>query len=382
MYERFKPAVSGVTGFALAFALAIGWIGAQSAAAQAPGQKAEQSYKNIKVLQGMDANLMQPTMQLMEIALGVHCVYCHDDNNQRRDLDTKPQKDVARRMIQMVNDVNRNQFQGRNVVTCFTCHRGHTRPDTVLPYNDEDGRVTRSVTGTMPTVDQVIARYTAALGGADNLAKVQSRVLKGTLLNYGHLDQVHQERAYTTRTPIELYVKGADRRQLVTKNIGGDNLSTISGTSGWNKATPVANAVGMRTDQVEVTRLENVVMAPAQIQQLLTNLRVEGEEKVGENSTWVVTGRATMLPVVKLYFDKESGILLSTLYQQQSNYCCHVFRVDYQDYWPVNGVRMPSRWTINGPRESVLVYEINDVQVNTPVEDSRFLQPGPATAAR
>ena len=72
MYERFKPAVSGVTGFALAFALAIGWIGAQSAAAQAPGQKAEQFYKNIKVLQGMDANLMQPTMQLMEIALGVH----------------------------------------------------------------------------------------------------------------------------------------------------------------------------------------------------------------------------------------------------------------------------------------------------------------------
>jgi hypothetical protein len=89
-----------------------------------------------------------------------------------------------------------------------------------------------------------------------------------------------------------------------------------------------------------------------------------------------------MLPVVKLYFDKESGILLSALYQQQSQYCCHVFRIDYQDYWPTSGVRMPSRWTINGPRESVLVYEINDVQVNTAVEDSRFLQPGPATAAR
>jgi hypothetical protein len=382
MHPRLKPAVSGITGFALVCALAIGWVGSQSVAAQAPGQKAEQFYKNIKVLQGMDANLMQPTMQLMEIALGVHCVYCHDDNNQRRDLDTKPVKEVARRMMTMVNDINRTQFQGRNVVTCFTCHRGSTRPDTVIPYNDEEGRVTRAVPGTTPTVDQLIDRHTAALGGADNLAKVQSRVLKGTLVNHGHLDQVHQERAYTTRTPIELYVKGADRRQLVTKNIAGDNLITLSGTSGWNKANPAANAVGMRADQIEVTRLENIVMAPGQIRQLLTNLRVEGEEKVGENSTWVVTGRATMLPVVKLYFDKESGILLSTLYQQQSNYCCHVFRIDYQDYWPVNGVRMPSRWTVNGPRESVLVYEINDVQVNTPVEDSRFLQPGPATAAR
>ena len=381
MHPKSRPAVLGVTGFALVFALAVGWVGSQSAAAQA-GQKAEQFYKNIKVLNGMDANLMQPTMQLMEIALGVHCVYCHDDNNQRRDLDTKPVKEVARRMMQMVNDVNRTQFAGRNVVTCFTCHRGKTRPDTLLPYNDEEGRVTHAVPGATPTVDQLIDRYVAALGGADNLAKVSSRVLKGTLANYGHLDQVHQERAYTTRTPIEIYFKGADRRQVVTKNIAGDALVTSSGTAGWNKANPTANAVPMRTDQIELARLESIVTAPAQIKQLLTNLRVEGEEKVGANSTWVLSGRATMLPVVKLYFDKESGILLSALYQQQSNYCCHVFRVDYTDYWPVNGVRMPSRWTINGPRESVLVYEITDVQVNAPVEDSRFIQPGPATAAR
>ena len=106
----------------------------------------------------------------------------------------------------------------------------------------------------------------------------------------------------------------------------------------------------------------------------MTDLRVEGEEKVGGNSTWVVSGRAKMLPVVKLYFDKESGILLSTLYEQQSNYCCHVFRIDYQDYWPVSGVRMPSRWTVHGPRQSILVYEMNDVQVNTAVEDARFVK--------
>jgi hypothetical protein len=39
---------------------------------------------------------------------------------------------------------------------------------------------------------------------------MQSRVLKGTLVKQGHLDQVHLERAYTTRASIELYVKGAD----------------------------------------------------------------------------------------------------------------------------------------------------------------------------
>ena len=181
-------------------------------------------------------------------------------------------------------------------------------------------------------MDQLIDRNIAALGGAENLQKISSRVLKGTVVNYGHLDQVHQERAYTTRTPIEFYFKAADRRQVVQKNIGGDNLSTFSSASGWNKATPVAAAVDMRTDQLEVARLESIVVAPGQIKQLLTDLRVEGEEKVGENSTWVVSGRAKMLPVVKLYFDKESGILLSTLYRQRVELLLPRFRIDYQDY--------------------------------------------------
>ena len=375
MSGKSKPAVLATTASALMLALAIGWVESRSAAAQAPGQKAEEFYKNIQVLKGIQADLMQPTMQLMEIALGVHCVYCHDDNAQRRDLDTKPVKAVARRMLQMVADINRTQFGGRNVVTCFTCHRGSTKPDTLLPYNGEEGRITRASQGPTPTVDQLIDKYVAALGGAENLGKISSRVLKGTLINYGHLDQVHQERAYTTRTPIELYFKGTDRRQLVQKNIGGDNLSASSGSSGWNKATPSAAAVDMRADQLEVAKLESIVAAPGQIKQLLTALRVEGEEKVGEHSTWVVSGRAKMLPMVKLYFDKESGILLSTMYQQQSNFCCHVFRIDYHDYWPVNGVRMPSRWTINGPRQTILVYEINDLQVNTAVEDARFAKP-------
>ena len=377
MRGKSKPAVVATTGSALVLALAIVWVGSRSAAAQgpAPGQTAEQFYKNITVLKGMQANLMQPTMQLMEIALGVHCVYCHDADNTKRDLDTKPTKAVARRMIQMVADINRTQFGGRNVVTCITCHQGRTRPETLLPYNGEEGRITRASQSTPPTVDQLIDRHVAALGGAENLGKISSRVLKGTLTNYGHLDQVHQERAYTTKTPIEFYFKGPDSRQVVLKNIGGDNLTTFRGTGGWIKATPVAAAVDMRTDQIEVARLESIVAAPGQIKQLLTDLRVEGEEKVGEHSTWVVSGRAKMLPVVKLYFDKESGILLSTLYEQQSNYCCHVFRIDYDAYWPVNGVRMPSRWTVNGPRQAILVYEISDVQVNTSVEDARFAKP-------
>jgi hypothetical protein len=58
-----------------------------------------------------------------------------------------------------------------------------------------------------------------------------------------------------------------------------------------------------------------------------------------------------------------------------------VFRIDYDNFYITNGVRMPLKWTINGPRENKLVYTIDTVQVS-PVEDNRFARPGVQTAAR
>lgn len=366
----------------LVLALIVGLAGAASITAQQPGpQPAEQFYKNIKVLQGMPSHLMQPTMQLMEIALGVHCVYCHDPDNTKREVDNKPQKEIARRMIQMVNDINRTQFAGREVVTCFTCHQGSTKPSTVLPYNGEEGRPGPSqVAGTTPTPDQLLERYTTALGGAEAIAKVSSRTLKGNVTNLSHLDEVHPERAPTTVTPIEILAKGADKRMTIQRNIAANAVNTYNGAASWTRAGD-APAANLRPDLIEVARLENAVMFPSQFKQLLTNLRVEGQEKVGERTAWVVAGSSQWLPQVKLYFDRDTAYLLSLSYQQKSHYCCHVFRIDYDDFYVTNGIRVPMEWTVNGPRESILEYEIDSVEV-TPIEDSRFARPAPATAQR
>jgi len=77
------------------------------------------------------ADLMQPSMQMMEISLGVHCVYCHDPDATKRDLDTNPRKEVARGMLRMVDEINKTTFKGQAVVNCYTCHRGDTHPVSV-----------------------------------------------------------------------------------------------------------------------------------------------------------------------------------------------------------------------------------------------------------
>jgi len=81
---------------------------------------------------------VQPVMQGVAAALGVQCTYCHERD---RSLDSKPQKLLARKMLQMTMTIN-NDFlkdvgepvaDGQAKVTCYTCHRGALKPLTAPP---------------------------------------------------------------------------------------------------------------------------------------------------------------------------------------------------------------------------------------------------------
>ena len=388
-------------GLALGLVLAVGLLGghpvvAQAPAAQAPaapaaavpapGETTDHFFKNVQVLKGLPAELMQPSMQLMEISLGVHCVYCHDADGAKRELDTKPQKAIARRMITMTQDINKTMFNGAGRVTCFTCHQGHTKPGQVVPYN---GELTREETAmpiaavmalntgvTVPAADALINNAVNAIGGADALAKANGRVLKGVVTNLAHLDEVHTERAVTSVTPFDVYVKGTNR-MTVQHNINGDALTTYSGAGSWTKGGN-ADALAMRADQREAARMEAAALNPADFKAFLTGLRVVGQEKVGDHTAWIVEGKGQVLTDVKLYFDRDSGLLLSAAWQQPSFFCCHQFRIDYDNYKIVGGVRTPTKWTNNGPRETILVYDMDTVQVDNALEDARFNRPAAA----
>jgi hypothetical protein len=65
-------------------------------------------------------------MFAMPTALGVRCDFCHNMND--RASDEKPTKVTARRMMQMVKDINANTFNGEQKVACWTCHRGEQKP--------------------------------------------------------------------------------------------------------------------------------------------------------------------------------------------------------------------------------------------------------------
>lgn len=119
-----------LTAVALACAM-----GSLTANAQAPSAEkplmSDQVFKNIQVLKGIPVNEFMDTMGFFAASLGLNCVFCHTEQSLEdwsHFADDVPRKRIARGMIAMVNNLNKNNFGGRREVTCYTCHHGNERP--------------------------------------------------------------------------------------------------------------------------------------------------------------------------------------------------------------------------------------------------------------
>lgn len=119
--QRFRDLLCTFGTMAVVAAVAAAQTGAP---AKGAGKSAP---KNLKVL---TAENLMAEMQTYPAALGVEnqggCNYCHEAD---RSLDTKPQKVIARQMIEMVADINARFGDGKVHVTCWTCHLGSTKPE-------------------------------------------------------------------------------------------------------------------------------------------------------------------------------------------------------------------------------------------------------------
>jgi hypothetical protein len=101
----------------------------------------------LKNLQVFPKDISRPelisNMKFFAQSLGVRCTHCHVGVEGQPlstfdfASDAKPQKLTARRMLAMVHRINEQEFGVKGFkdvkVTCFTCHRGSTKPLTEAP---------------------------------------------------------------------------------------------------------------------------------------------------------------------------------------------------------------------------------------------------------
>jgi hypothetical protein len=300
----------------------------QNAPGAAGPKTAEQQFKNVQVLKGVPADQVVPTMQFISGSLGVECGFCHVEGAFEK-YDKKP-KLTARKMITMMVAINKDNFEGHREVTCNSCHRGSPHPAAIPAvasaetmaamehghveheHDDEDADSGESA-------DPILQKYLAAVGGADAIKKVSSRVEKGTASMGDH------------RLPIEIFTQAPDRRASYLHLPGGDSITAYDESKGW-LGNPGRPPRPMGPSETEAARMDADLYFPAHLKDIFRSFKVGQPKKIAGQDVELVRALRDGKPPVKLYFDRQSGFLVRTVRYADTALGLLPTQVDYADY--------------------------------------------------
>ena len=345
----------------------------------AEGKTAEQVYKNIKVLTGTPASQLNQAMHLIEGATGMNCTVCHVEG--QFDKDDKAPKATARKMMQMVMDLNKNSFDGKQVVTCYTCHQGHPVPSAVPMVPTATPVEELETKETLPSVDQILAKYTAALGGEQAVRKITSRVITGT-------QYIPTGPGGGTLVPAT--IERDQKAPNLVVNIYHTPTYTISdgfdGSQAWAQDMRGRVTQPLGIDQGRVKRDADFYL-PLDLKQAYTKMEVREVASVNGHEAYEVIATPQGDTEERLYFDVVTGLLIrkqSALPTQAGPSPSHV---DYDDYRDTgSGVKFPYTITMSpaNPRtvlSGTATLYVTKVQDNAPLDSSKFAKPESKAAA-
>jgi hypothetical protein len=364
----------GITVAAMLFAAyAVALLGARAQNAPQGGpvtggqaKTASQQFKNIQVLKDVPADQLIPAMQFITASLGVDCDYCHVEH--AFDKDDKKPKVTARKMMEMMLTINSENFESHREVTCYTCHQGNTKPVGVPVISATEkapammAGMTMNASGN-PAAETLLDNYLKAVGGADALGKITSRVAKGSVTAFG--DQ---------HLAVDIYAKAPDKRVSVMHMKDGESVTAYNGTVGW---LAVPGRVHMMNAQESFgAKMDADFAFPANVKAMYTKWETEPGEKIDGKETWLVIGHKENEPPLRLFLDQKSGLLLRLIRYVDSPLGYNPTQIDFADYRAADGVKVPYRWTVARPGNRFTI-QVEQLQQNVAVDDAKFVPPPP-----
>src|SRR5579871_495906 len=323
--------ISTVFGSAL-----IGAIVSAQAPAPPKVPMAEDVFKNVQALKGIPVDDFMATMGLMSAALGFDCDSCHEragTDNVAWEKDT-PNKVMARKMVLMVQAINRDNFRGRQMVTCFTCHRNRDIPLVTPNLDDWYGETVQTLDDVVaapaggPTVDQILDKYMKAIGGEQKVRALTSFVAQGSGSGFG---------GFGGNTHVEVIAQSPDKRATYITYPDdpqrGDSTRTFDGHAGW-LTTPLAvvHKYELTGSELDGAKVDAELSFPYQIKTALTNLHPGPIATIKDKDLQLIQGTGPRGMIVTLYFDRQSGLLVRTVRYGRSPIGRLPTQIDYADY--------------------------------------------------
>ena len=331
----------------------------------------EQVQKNIQVLSGLPQSQLVPVMNYMGSSLGVKCTFCHVKNGDKWDFvsDAKPEKGTAREMIKMVQGINKGNFKGNSAIGCFTCHRGSEHPvrapqlpiAAATPFAESAEAAPKE---TPPTADQILAKYTEALGGSAAIEKLKTRSMKGTWLT-----------ADGVTLGYEVYQAAPDKLfTILNTPKQGTFERGFDGKTAWEKSSR-----GVR--DLEGTQLFYLKRYPhlfrdIKLQGQFTRISYGGKDKIDGKDVYVLRGNGVDGKGERLYFDAQTGLLVRRITSTTTVVGVIPEQVDYEDYREVDGMKVPFTIRITSIDSFwSSTRKFTEIKLNVPVDETKFNKP-------
>jgi len=216
----------------------------------------------------------------------------------------------------------------------------------------------------LPSPDEIVARYEKAVGGRAAFAKLTSRVSKGSFVLAG------MGNPGTT----EIYQKAPNKMVTITDLPDfGVVRSGVDGTVAWLD-TPQMGTLELTGDAAAATRRSGDFYREIRLKETYPKMIVRAKESFEGHDVYVVQATPAEGALELLSFDANSELLVRS--QTQVNGPQGIIDIDtrFSDYREVDGVQLP--FTIDQERSDFsFTIKLTEVKHNVPIDDAKFEKP-------
>jgi len=216
----------------------------------------------------------------------------------------------------------------------------------------------------LPSLDEIVAKYEKAVGGKAAFEKLTSRVSKGTLALGGM--------GSTGNT--EIFQKAPNKMVTITDIPGfGVVSSGVDGTVAWLD-TPQSGTQELTGDAGAASKRGAGFYGPVRLKEDYPKMVVKGKESFESHDVYVVQATPAEGAAETLSFSADSGLLVRS--QTQINGPQGTVDIDTRlsDYREVDGVKLP--FTIDQERSDFsFTINITEVKHNVVIDDAKFQMP-------
>lgn len=228
-------------------------------------------------------------------------------------------------------------------------------PALLLPLAAQDGI----------SVDELLEKHVAAMGGREAMSKVSSLVMTGSF----------ELPAMGASGTITIYQKAPNKRLAVISIDGfGEIFQGFDGERGFS-VSPMG-AIDMSGQMLEDARRDATFHQELHLRELYPKIEVKGKGKAGDRDAWIVVMTPEKGNPVTAYFDAETFLMLKSSAVRVTDQGEAEIENEFSEFREVPGTGLKAPYLIKQKLPvGEIILKIAEIKPNAEIPDSRFAKP-------